>query len=115
MLLLILLIIILLIYLGEKKNGTDGQNNTIIVEILVPLKHLNKFWIILEIQLINCEVNLTLNWYKEGVTFSNTVKTKAAVFAITETRLYVPVVILSTEDTKKLIEQLKLGLKRTMI
>ena len=35
-------------------------------------------------------------------------------FQITHTKLYVPVVTLSTENHKKLLEQLKLGFKRTI-
>ena len=34
-------------------------------------------------------------------------------FAITETKLYVPVVTLSTKDNEKLLQQLKSGLKKT--
>ena len=35
-------------------------------------------------------------------------------FAITDTTMYVPVVILSTQDNAKLLEQLKSGSKRTI-
>ena len=35
-------------------------------------------------------------------------------FKITETKLYVPVVTLSTQDNAKLLQQLKSGFKRTM-
>ena len=35
-------------------------------------------------------------------------------FKITDTKLYVPVVTLSKENDTKLLEQLKLGFKRTM-
>ena len=34
-------------------------------------------------------------------------------FAITDTKLYVPVVTLSTQDNAKLLHQLKSGFKRT--
>ena len=37
-----------------------------------------------------------------------------AIFKITGTKLYVPVVTLSTEDDNKLLEQLKTGFKRTI-
>ena len=36
------------------------------------------------------------------------------IFKITDTKLYVPVVTLSTQDDKKLLEQLKTGFKRTI-
>ena len=37
-----------------------------------------------------------------------------ATFKTTDTKLYVPVVTLSTEDDNKLLEQLKLGFKKTI-
>ena len=61
--------------------------------------------------LINCEVNLILKWSPTCVISPATVKTK---FAKTETKLYVPVVTLSTQDKAKLLQQLKSGFKRTI-
>ena len=58
---------------------------------------------------INCEVELILTWSKNCVISSATGETK---FAITETKLYVPVVTLSTEDNAKLLQQLKSNFKR---
>ena len=40
--------------------------------------------------------------------------TGAGSFAITDTKLYVPVVTLSTQDNAKLLEQLKSGFKRVI-
>ena len=37
---------------------------------------------------------------------------KVTTFAITDTKLYVPVVNLSTQDNAKLFEQLRYGFKR---
>ena len=62
--------------------------------------------------LINCEVELILTWSKNCVISSATGETK---FAITKTKLYVPVVTLSTEDNTKLLQQLKLILKENLI
>ena len=59
--------------------------------------------------LINCEVNHILTWSKYCVISSATGKTK---FKITETKLYIPVVTLSTQDNAKLLQQLKSGFKR---
>ena len=39
---------------------------------------------------------------------------KNAIFQITDTKLYVPVVTLSKENDTKLLEQLKTGFKRTI-
>ena len=40
--------------------------------------------------------------------------TKATTFSVTDTKLYVPVVTLSSQDNVKLFEQLKSGFKRTI-
>ena len=61
--------------------------------------------------LINCEINLILTWSKDCVISSAVGKTK---FKIADTKLYVPVVTLSTQDNAKLLEQLKFGFKRTI-
>ena len=79
------------------------------VEIIVPLKYLSNFWRTLEMPLINCEVNLILTWSKDCVITNSTGEGK---FAITETKLYVPVVTLSTKYNEKLLQQLKSGFKK---
>ena len=61
--------------------------------------------------LINCEVNLILTWSSTCVITNST---GAGRFAITDTKLYVPVVTLSTQDNAKLLQQLKSGFKRTI-
>ena len=49
-----------------KVKWTGQTNNDAIkdVEIVVPLKFLSNFWRTLEMLLINCEINLDLNWSK---------------------------------------------------
>ena len=91
-----------------------GNNGTKNVEIMVPLKYLSNFWRTLEIPLINCEVNLILTWSSTCVLFSNNVANQNATFAITNTKLYVPVVTLSTKESTKFLQQLKSGLKRVV-
>ena len=66
----------------------------------------------LEMSLINCEINLILTWSDKCVLSNDT---KATTFAITDTKLYVPVVILSTQDNKKLLRRLKSGFKKQLI
>ena len=39
---------------------------------------------------------------------------QATIFAITDSKLYVPVVTLSTQDDAKLLQQIKSGFKRTV-
>ena len=59
--------------------------------------------------LINCEVNLVLTWSRDCVITNSTDEGK---FVINETKLYVPVVTLSTQDNAKLLQELKSGFKR---
>ena len=59
--------------------------------------------------LINCEFNLILTWSKDCAITNSAGKGK---FAITETKLFVPVVTLSTKDNEKLFQQLKSGFKK---
>ena len=79
---------------------TPAAGNTKNVEVIVPLKYLSNFWKTLEMPLINCEVNLILTLSKDCVITNST---GAGKFAITETKLYVLVVTLSTEDNAKLL------------
>ena len=81
---------------------------------MLPLKYLRNFWRTLEIPLINCEVNLILNWSANCVLVYTDVANQNVTFAITETKLYVPVVNLSTQETLKLLTQLKSGFKKTI-
>ena len=61
--------------------------------------------------LINCEVSLFLTWSSTCVTTNSTGEGR---FKITDSKLYVPVVILSAQDNAKLLHQLKSGFKRTI-
>ena len=45
-----------------KTTGKTNDDDRINVEIMVPLKYLSDFWRTLEMPLINCEVELILNW-----------------------------------------------------
>ena len=89
----------------------NTPNNTKDVEIIVQLKHLRNFWRTREMLLINCEVNLILTWCNDCVITNSTGEGK---FAITEIKLYVPVVTLSTKDNEKLLQQLKSGFKKSI-
>ena len=98
--------IILLIHLSLRfkitdQTGNDGKKD---VEIMVPLKYLSNFWRTLEMPLINCEVNLILTWSSTCVIASVIVANQAATFAITDTKLYVPVVTLSTQENTKFLQ-----------
>ena len=81
------------------------------VKIAVPLKCLSNFWRTLEMPLISCEINLILTWSEDYVISSATQETK---FKTTDTKLYVPVVTLSSQYNAKLLQQLKSGFKRSI-
>ena len=110
------------------KEGYDankvGKNET---EVVIPLKHLSNFWRTLNIPLINCEIELILTWSKYCALADMTVRAArnnndppailartGLEFQITDTKLCIPVVALSKENDKKLLEQLKSGFKRTL-
>ena len=78
---------------------------------MVPLKYLSSFRKTLELPLINCEINLDLKWSKSCVIVANN-DDQTATFSITNTRFYVLVVTLSTQDNAKLLKQLKSDFKR---
>ena len=62
---------------------------------------------------INCEINLILTW-PENCIISNAAANQNTTSAITDTKLYVPVLTLSTQDNAKLFQKLKSCLKRTI-
>ena len=55
-----------------------------------------------------------MTWSANCVIVYTDVANQGATFTITETKLYVPVVTLSTQDNAKLLPQLKSGFKRTI-
>ena len=95
-----------------KITGQTGNNGTKDVEIMVPLKYLSNFWRTFEMFLINCEVNLILTWSSTCVIIATNIPNLNATFAITDAKLYVPVVTLSTQENTKFLQQLKSGFKR---
>ena len=90
-------------------DGTNGKKEG--VKIVVPIKYLSNFWRSLEIPLINCRVELSLSWNENCILSS---AGTAATFTITDTKLYVRVVTLKTEDNTKLSKVLREGFKRSV-
>ena len=93
-----------------KFTGQTGNNGRKNAEIMVPLKYLRT----LEMPLINCEVNLILIWSSTCGLIATGVPNQAATFAMHDTKLYVPVVTLSTQENTKFFQQLKSGFKRVI-
>ena len=81
---------------------------------MVLLNYLSNFWKTLEIPLINCEIELILDWSANCVIIYTNLANQVSTFTITETNIYVPVVTSSTQDNAKLLTQLKNGFKRTI-
>ena len=61
--------------------------------------------------LINCKVYLELNWIEDCILSS---AGDSAKFAITDAKLHVPIVTLSTKDSANLRKQLNKGFKRSV-
>ena len=90
----------------------------------MPLKHPSNFWRTSEMSLINYEVCLTLTWSESCVITRKAARDADpdadpavddnptnATFKIKDTKLHVPVVILSVENNNKLLQQLKTRFK----
>ena len=97
----------------EKITGKPDSNVTKNVEIMVRFKYVRNFWSTLKMPLINREINLDLNWFKNCVIAANDAD-QGATFSITDTKFYVSFVTLLTQDNVKPLKQLKSGFKRTI-
>ena len=57
--------------------------------------------------LSNCEISLQLKWSKKYIIVAGTANNQNPNFQIKYTKLYVPVVTLSTQENKKLLKKLE--------
>ena len=64
--------------------------------------------------LISCEISLQLKWSKKRIIVAGTENKQNPSFQINDTKLYVPVVTLSTQENIKLLTQLESSFKRTL-
>ena len=100
---------ILLIHLNLKRITRPTANNgTIDVEIMTPLKYLSILRRTLEMPLINCKIYVNLTWSANCVTKLSAID-QITTFAITDIKLYIPIVTLSIADNTKLLQQLISG------
>ena len=105
-----------------KATDADGNDRSFKnTKIFVPLKYLSNFFRSLEMSLINCKTHLALNWTNNSVmcgadTYAggDNVNNRETTFKITSTKLYVPIVTLSTKDNVNLTKQLNEGFKRSV-
>ena len=79
---------------------------------MFPLKYLSDFWGTHEITLTNCEISIQLKWSKNCILAAAANQNPES--EITDTKLYVPAVSLSTQDNIKLLEQLETDFERTI-
>ena len=97
---------------GKTADAVNNTNSSVKnTKIVVPLKYLSNFWRSLEMPLINCKVYLELNWIEDCILSS---AGDSAKFAITDAKLHVPIVTLSTKDSANLAKQLNEGFKRSV-
>ena len=94
-----------------EQTENDGTKDA---EIMVPLKYPKNFWRTLEMPLFNCEIILRLKWSRNCIIVAGMTNNQNSIFQINDTKLYVPVVTLSTQENIKLIKQLESGFKRTI-
>ena len=85
-----------------------GPGNTKYVEIAVHLKYSNNFQRTFQIPLINWETNPILTWSENCVITNYLV---VGTFTTADTKIYVPVANLSTQDNEKLLQKSKSGFK----
>ena len=64
--------------------------------------------------LIDCEINIILNWSANHVIVPTAAPNQNVTIVITDTKPYVQVVTLSIKNNVKLWDQLKSGFKRTI-
>ena len=89
------------------------------VTIVVPFKYVSNFWLSLEKPSINCNVELKVRWMKHCALAGAGVENDNAdsnnnIFTNEDTKLYVPVVILSAKDNQKLSKLLSKGFERSV-
>ena len=107
---------------ADDDDDDDGNDRSLKnTKVVVPLKYLSNFFRSLEISLINCKIHLELNWNDDCVIYGtdtyaggDNANDRETTFEITSTKLYVPVVTLSTKDKLNLTRQLNDGFKRSV-
>ena len=80
--------------MGKTANHNNGKSSVKDAKIIVPLKYLSNFWRSLELPLINCKVHLELDWIEDCILSS---AGNSAKYEITDAKLHVPIVTLSTK------------------
>ena len=98
-----------------KATDADGNDRSLKnTKIVAPLKYLSNFF-----RLLDCKIHLELNWNNNCAIYSadtyaggDNVNNRETTFKITSTKLYVPIVTLSTKDNVSLTKHINEGFKR---
>ena len=105
-----------------KATDADGNDRSLKnTKVVFPQKYLSNCFRSLEMPLINCKTHLELNWNNNCVMYGadayaggDNVNNRGTTFQITSTKLYVPIVTLSTKDNVNLTKQLNGRFKRSV-
>ena len=98
--------------LGKADDDFGNDRSLENAKILVPLKCLSIFFRSLEMSLINCKIHLELNYNNDCVMYGadtyadgDNANDRETAFQITSSKLYVPIVTLSTKDNLNLTKK----------
>ena len=105
-----------------KATDPDGNDRSLKnTKIAFSLKYISNFFRSLELQLANCKIHLELNWNNNCVMYGadtyaggDNVNNKEALFQVTSTNLYVPIVTLLSKENINLTKQLNQRFKRSV-
>ena len=95
-----------------KKTEQTGNKGTKYVESMVSLKYPSIFWRTLEVPLINCDISSMLTWTKNSILVASFVTNQEPTLTITDIKLYVSVITLSTLSTRKIIETIRIRIQK---
>ena len=86
----------------QQITGQTGNGSTKDLEIMVPLKYLSNFWRALEMLLSNCDITLQITFSTKSILVAGAAANQARKLRITNKKLYVPAVTISTQENIKL-------------
>ena len=98
----------------QQITGQTGNCHTKDVEIMVLLEYLSNFWRTPEMRLINCEISFQLKWSKICILVNSAAANQNPGFQIQDTKVYLPVVTLSSQENITFLKQLECGFKRAI-
>ena len=86
----------------QQITGQTGNGSTKDLEIMIPLKYLSNFWRALEMLLSNFDITLPLTFSTKSILVAGAAANQSRKLRITNTKLYVPAVTISTQENIKL-------------